>query len=271
MAGFWRRFAQEKRACFGATVLLLWLLLGSTATILAPRDPNQQQLPMRNQPPSPQYPLGTDQFGRDLLSRLLHGTHITLGLALGVASLALVFGTLAGLWAGYQGGIWDQVLMRFVDVLLAFPLIYLLIICVALFGNRLPILIAVMAATAWMDIARLVRAEALSLKEQDFVKAVEVLGFGRRRILLFHLLPNVLAPVLAVAVLRVADVMLIESSLSFLGLGVQTPAISWGSIIRDGRDALLTAWWIATFPGLAIMFTAIALHWTANGLRKALA
>jgi peptide/nickel transport system permease protein len=139
---------------------------------------------------------------------------------------------------------------------------------VAFFGSHWSILVLVMAATSWMDIARVIRAEVMSLKERDFIKAAQVLGLSRARIIFRHLLPNALAPVIACAALRLADVILIESSLSFLGLGVQPPAVSWGSIIRDGRDVLASAWWIATFPGLAILLTAMGLNWMSEGLRK---
>jgi len=207
-------------------------------------------------------------LGRDILSRLILGSRISLGLGLTVTAIALLFGATLGAAAGYIGGKLDTLIMRTVDLLLSFPLIYLLVSCVALFGSNWGVLVLVMAATSWMDIARVIRAEVISLKERDFIKAAQVLGLSRARIIFRHLLPNALAPVAAFAALRLADVILIESSLSFLGLGVQPPAISWGSIIRDGRDMLASAWWIVTFPGLAILLTAMALNWMGAGLRK---
>ncbi len=207
-------------------------------------------------------------MGRDILSRLILGSRISLGLGLTVTAIALLFGATLGAAAGYIGGKLDTLIMRTVDLLLSFPLIYLLVSCVALFGSNWGVLVLVMAATSWMDIARVIRAEVISLKERDFIKAAQVLGLSRARIIFRHLLPNALAPVAAFAALRLADVILIESSLSFLGLGVQPPAISWGSIIRDGRDMLASAWWIVTFPGLAILLTAMALNWMGAGLRK---
>lgn len=246
------------------------MILGILAPELAPQDPFAQIFSQRYQPPSWNHFLGTDQFGRDVFSRLLLGARVSLGLGLSVTAFALALGTLLGATAGYLGGKLDALIMRLTDLLLAFPLIYLLATCVALFGAHWGVLVLIMSLTSWMDVARLVRAEVLSLKERDFIKAAHLLGFRRRRIIFLHLLPNALAPVIAFAALRLADVILLEASLSFLGLGVQPPAVSWGSIIRDGRDMLASAWWIVTFPGLALMLTAMILNWIAEGFRKAL-
>ncbi|NUO81536.1 ABC transporter permease [candidate division KSB1 bacterium] len=242
-------------------------MLCAFAPEMAPHDPFAQVLSQRYQAPSWDHLLGTDQFGRDVLSRLLIGTRITLGLGLAVTTLALTLGMLLGSAAGYIGGKLDALIMRAADLLLAFPLIYLLVTCVAFFGSHWGVLVLMMSLTSWMDIARMVRAEVMSLKARDFIKAAQVLGFSRRRIIFLHLLPNALAPVIAFAALRLADVILLEASLSFLGLGVQPPAVSWGSVIRDGRDVLASAWWIATFPGLALVLTALALNRLAEDFR----
>jgi peptide/nickel transport system permease protein len=246
------------------------MVAGIFAPQLVPYDPQAQAFDQRYQPPSWNHLLGTDQFGRDILSRLLIGSRVSLGLGLSVTTIALMIGTTLGAAAGYVGSNVDTLIMRGVDLLLSFPLIYLLVCCVALFGNDWGILILVMATTSWMDIARLIRAEVMSLRERDFIKAAQVLGFSRARIIFRHLLPNALSPVIAFAALRLADVILIESSLSFLGLGVQPPTVSWGSIIRDGRDVLTSAWWVVTFPGIAITLTAMSLNWMGDGLRKRL-
>jgi peptide/nickel transport system permease protein len=266
----WRRFKQQKFSSAGLILIVTWMLAAMLTPRLAPHDPFAQAFEQRYQSPSWNHFLGTDQFGRDVLSRLLLGSRLSLGLGLTVTTIALLIGTLLGAAAGYLGGKLDTLIMRGVDLLLAFPLIYLLATCVALFGANWGILVLIMSLTSWMDVARLVRAEVMSLKERDFIKAAHVLGLRRRRIIFRHLLPNALAPVMAFAALRLADVILIESSLSFLGLGVQPPAVSWGSIIRDGRDVIASAWWIVTFPGLAIMLTTMALNWIAEGFRKAL-
>lgn len=264
MSKIWHRLKHPKLAGLGFV-----LAVGIFAPYFTPHDPFRQILVQRYQPPSWHHLFGTDQFGRDVLSRLLIGSRISLGLGVAVTTLALLIGTTLGAVAGYWGGKLDTVLMRIVDLLLSFPLIYFLVTCVALFGTNWSILVLVMALTSWMDIARLVRAEVLSLKERDFIKAAQVLGYRRRRIVFRHLLPNALSPIIAFAALRLADVILLESSLSFIGLGVQPPAVSWGSIIRDGRDVIASAWWIVAFPGLAIMLTALGLNWIGAGLRKA--
>lgn len=266
----WQRFMRQKLAGLGLILVLGWVVAGRFGTTLTSHNPTSANFEQRYQPPSWRHFLGTDQFGRDILSRLLLGSRLSLDLGLAVTVIALLIGTLLGVTAGYLGGALDALIMRGVDTLLAFPLIYLLVACVALFGADWKILVLIMSLTSWMDLARFVRAEVMSLKERDFIKAAHVLGFGRCRIMFRHLLPNALAPVIAFAALRLADVILLEASLSFLGLGIQPPAVSWGSIIRDGRDVLASAWWIATFPGLALLFTVMALNWVAEGLRKAL-
>lgn len=266
----WQRFMRQKLAGLGLILVLCWVVAGRFVTTLTSHNPTSANFEQRYQPPSWRHFLGTDQFGRDILSRLLLGSRLSLDLGLAVTVMALLIGTLLGVTAGYLGGSLDALIMRGVDTLLAFPLIYLLVACVALFGADWKILVVIMSLTSWMDLARFVRAEVMSLKERDFINAAHVLGFGRCRIMFRHLLPNALAPVIAFAALRLADVILLEASLSFLGLGIQPPAVSWGSIIRDGRDVLASAWWIATFPGLALLFTVMALNWVAEGLRKAL-
>jgi peptide/nickel transport system permease protein len=271
MYHFWHRFRQDKLALVGSVLVLALALVAIFAPAIAPCDPSQQNIAQRHVPPGAGHIFGTDQFGRDVFSRLLAGTRISLGISLFAAACALGLGTVLGAWAGYRGGWHDSALMRLIDLLLSFPLLYLLVALFALFGSNLPILLVVLAVTLWGDIARLVRSQVLALKEADFVKAAHLLGFSRRRILFRHILPNALAPVFAAAALRVADILLIESGLSFLGLGVQPPAVSWGGIIRDGRDVLVTAWWVATFPGLAIALTAMSFHWIGDGLRRALA
>lgn len=270
MSRIWPRLARQKLVVMGLIFVMSWLVVGRLALTLAPYDPMSTSFEQRYQAPSWRHLLGTDQFGRDVLSRLLLGSRLSLDLGLTVTATALLIGILLGIAAGYLGGPVDTAIMRGVDMLLAFPLIYLLVTCVALFGANWNMLVLIMSLTSWMDLARFVRAEVLSLKERDFIKAAHVLGFGRRRIIFRHLLPNALTPIIAFAALRLADVILLESSLSFLGLGIQPPAVSWGSIIRDGRDVLASAWWIATFPGLAIMLMVMALNWVAEGLRKAM-
>ncbi|MBZ5639287.1 MAG: ABC transporter permease [Acidobacteriia bacterium] len=215
----------------------------------------------------PRFSLGTDGFGRDLLSRLLYGARVSLLVSLLAALLSVTIGAAAGLAAGLLGGVADGLLMRVADVFLSVPRLFFLLLLVALYGPSLSGTVLVLAATSWMAAARLVRAEILSLRERDFVRAAEAAGASRARLALLHLLPGAAAPLLVEGTLRVASTLLLESSLSYLGLGVPRPMPSWGNLIADGRDTLLGAWWIATLPGFAIAATVLAVHAVGEGLR----
>ncbi|RMI08837.1 MAG: ABC transporter permease [Calditrichaeota bacterium] len=259
------------------SALLGGLLLGTIAlaVVAAPwvaaYPPNAVTAPVASRflPPSPEHWFGTDQFGRDVFARVLFGGRISLLIGLSVMLLSVTLGTLYGAVAGFLGGVVDHLFMRIVDALLSFPLVFLAVTCVALFGSGLHSLVLVLTFTGWMDVARLVRGEVHSLKHQPFILRARASGLPPRRIVFHHLIPNVLATVIAVAVIRMADVILIESALSFLGLGVQAPTASWGSIINDGRTVLSTAWWVSLFPGLAILATILGLHLLGEGLRFA--
>ena len=254
----------------GLTFIILISLIALFAPHIAPYDPNEQKdiLETRYLPPSVDHPFGTDKFGRDVLSRVIYGARISLSISLLAVLIAITLGTMYGAVSGYYGSWVDNVMMRFVDLMLAFPTFFLILTLVALFKAKIWIIILVLGLTGWMDVARLVRGEILSLKEKEFVQAARVVGVSNFTIIFRHLLINAIDPVIVAATLRVGILILVESALSFLGLGAQPPTPSWGSIISDGKGDLLTAWWISTFPGLAIVATVISFNLVGDGLRK---
>ena len=257
---------------FGVAVIALLAVVAVLAPLVAPYDPVAQGDLTTDAflPPSPEHWLGTDQFGRDVLSRIIHGARISLTIGFVAVALAVVLGSLLGAVAGYLGGMVDAGIMRFTDMVMAFPRLVLLILLIALFEPSLTLIILVLGLTQWPGTARLVRGEVLSLREQEYVEAARALGFGRARIILRHLLPNVMAPVIVAATLGIGNTIVLEAGLSFLGMGVQPPTPSWGTLVADGRQNLIGAWWVATFPGLAIVMTVLAFNLVGDGLRDAL-
>jgi peptide/nickel transport system permease protein len=264
------------RAVFGLSVLLL---IGGSAVFapqLAPWDPAKQMLLKRLRPPMWQerglreHPLGTDHLGRDILSRILHGGRISLGVGLTAVTLSALIGVTLGLLAGFFGGRADAFIMRIVDVFLAIPYILLAMGVVFALGPSLLNVILVMGATRWVQFARIVRADVLSIREREFVAGARARGNRPLRLLLRHVLPNALTPIIVVATLELAFMIIYESALSFLGLGVQPPTPTWGWMLSDGRNYVATAWWLATFPGLAIMLTVLAVNLLGDWLRDTL-
>ena len=264
------------RAAFGLGVLLL---IGGSAVFapqLAPWDPARQMLTKRLRPPMWQarglreHPLGTDHLGRDILSRILHGGRISLGVGLTAVTLSALIGVTLGLLAGFFGGRADALIMRIVDVFLAIPYILLAMGVVFALGPSLLNVILVMGATRWVQFARIVRADVLSIREREFVAGARARGNRPLRLLLRHVLPNALTPIIVVATLELAFMIIYESALSFLGLGVQPPTPTWGWMLADGRNYVATAWWLATFPGLAIMLTVLAVNLLGDWLRDTL-
>ncbi len=214
--------------------------------------------------------LGTDQYGRDIFSRVLYGSRISLSIGFLVVLISVSLGTVIGISSGYFGGWVDNTLMRIVDVLIAFPALFLILIIIATFGNSIYLIVITLSFTGWMGVARIVRGQVLSLKEQEFILAAKSLGLSSGRIIFRHLLPNALTPVIVAATLRIGSIILTEAGLSFLGLGVQPPTPSWGNIINEGRDSLLNHWWISTFPGVAILSTVVCFNLIGDGIRDAL-
>lgn len=265
----WARFRGNPMAMAGAVVVLILYLVAIFAPVLTPYDPvSHGDLPgMRNQPPSKDHPLGTDKFGRDVFARIIYGSRISLTVSFLAVALSVLLGSVIGAVAGYTGGFVDAVLMRIVDALMSIPRLFLLLTCIALFSRSLLLVTILLGATGWMGTARLVRGQILSLKSREFISAAEALGAGSRRIVLHHLIPNALTVIIVSATLRIGLIILVEASLSFLGLGVPPPTPSWGMMVYEGREVLLDAWWVSTFPGIAIVVTVVAYNLLGDGLR----
>lgn len=251
----------------GAAVVTALVFCAVFASLVAPHDPTQQALQDRLLGPSWAHWMGTDQFGRDVLSRMIYGSRISLAVGLVSVSIYLTIGILVGALAGYYGGWVDTVLMRLVDVLLCIPTFFLILMVVAFLGPNLVNVMVIIGLTGWTDVARLVRGEVLSLKTREFVLAARGLGYRDARIIFKHVLPNALGPVLVVGTLGVGGAILTESALSFLGLGAQPPTASWGNMLMEGKDHLTDAWWMVLFPGLAIFLTVLGYNLLGEGLR----
>ncbi len=265
-------------AVVGLLVVALLAAASALAPWLSPYDPDKPQLQLQLGAPSLVHPMGTDDLGRDLLTRIMYGGRISLSIGILAMALAVLLGTAVGALAGYYGGATDNLLMRFTDLMLSIPALFLLIILILLLrsfpvpflrGGVLAIVLAI-ALLSWMTVARLVRASFLSLKEQVFVEAAKALGAGHGRIMVRHMLPNAASPIIVAATLRVANSIITESGLSFLGFGVQPPTPTWGNMLRNAQDQMITAPWTAIFPGLFIFVTVIAINYVGDGLRDAL-
>ena len=267
---FWHYFKKRRMAVGGLTLILIMFLIASLAFFLAPYDPGKTEVSMKLKAPSFQHLLGTDQLGRDIFSRMLYGSRISLSVGFVAVAISIFIGVLVGALAGYYGRWIDSLLMRFVDTMLCFPSFFLILAVVALMGPSIFNIMVVIGVTSWMGTSRFVRAEFLSLRERDFTQAAMALGVKDSRIIFRHILPNALAPVFVTATLKVASAILIEASLSFLGFGVQPPAPSWGNILTEGRTYIFDAWWLTVFPGLAILITVLSFNLLGEGLRDAL-
>ncbi len=273
---FVRRLARRRTSLFGLVVVAVVVLTALAAALVTPFDPTEQNIGERLKSPLSRdaggrvHLLGTDHLGRDILARIVFGARPALLVGFAAVAISGVLGMLAGLLAGYFGGRVDDVLMRLADIQLAFPFILLAIAVIGVLGPSLTTIICVIGVSSWVVYARIVRGAALSLREREFVQAAQALGSRDGRILLRHVLPNVFTPWLVVATLDMARVIVIESALSFLGLGVQPPTPTWGGMLADGRVYISTAWWLATFPGLAILITVLGINLFGDGLRDTL-
>ncbi|MEZ4497523.1 MAG: ABC transporter permease [Thermomicrobiales bacterium] len=264
------RFKRHKPALIGMTFVIMLVIVAIFAPIIAPYDPNKVSILDSKNPPSREHWLGNDDVGRDILSRVIFGTRVALIVGLGATTIAVVIGVTVGATAGYFGGKIDTILSRFVDSLMAFPLLALLLILSAVFGPSLRNVVIVIGCSVWASYARMVRAEVLSLRERDFVHAARAAGAKNVRIVLRHIVPNALGPVIIFASLQVGGIIILESALSFLGLGVQRPTASWGTMLSDGRDYIRNYPHISMAPGIAITLTVLAFNLIGDGLRDAL-
>ncbi len=268
-ADFLRRLARNRLAVAGGVVVLVLFVVAAVPRAFAPYDPDRIDILRVLQPPSKAHLLGTDELGRDVLSRIVYGARISLAVGFVATGIALAIGLVIGLIAGFYGTWVDAVLMRFVDIMLCFPSFFLILAVIAFLGPSILNIMAVIGLTSWMGAARLVRAETLSLKERDFVAAARAQGSGDGRIIFRHILPNALAPVYVWATLGVAGAILVESGLSFLGIGVQPPHPSWGNMLTAGKDNIEFAWWLSVFPGLAIFVTVLGYYLLGEGIQEA--
>jgi ABC-type dipeptide/oligopeptide/nickel transport system permease subunit len=273
LAGGIRELWGDKAGFLGAVFLLVLVFVALFANQLAPHDPTLQSLSDRLTPPvwsdggSWDHPLGTDNLGRDVLSRLMVGSRISLFVGTAVVVAAGTFGVLMGLIAGYKGGRVDSIIMRIVDTQVAFPGLLLALVVLAVVGPSVTSVVAVLAVNGWMVYARITRGTVLSVRETPYVEAAEIVGCKSRRVVLRHILPNLASPLLTLGILEFARIVLAEAALSYLGLGIQPPEMSWGLDVSIGKDYLYNAWWLVTFPGIAIALTVLSINLVASWLR----
>lgn len=266
----WRRFVRYRPGLVGLTLICILVIMAIFSPLIAPHSPEEINTPLRGAGPSSEYWLGNDDIGRDILSRIIYGSRIALIVGLGATAIAVTIGVTVGATAGYFGGRVDFLLSRLVDTLMSFPLLALLLTLSAVFGPSLRNVVIVIGLTVWASYARLVRAEVLSLRERDFILAARASGAGDRQIIFRHIVPNALGPVIVIASLAIGGIIILESALSFLGLGVSRPTASWGTMLSDGREFIRNYPHIAIAPGIAITITVLSFNLVGDGLRDAL-
>jgi len=276
MRQWFRLLFKSKTGTIGLIIVLIVIGIAPFASLLAPYDPSQTHPAEMLQPPvwmeggSMDFILGTDQLGRDMLSRIIYGTQISLLVGIFSVIIAGILGGLLGLISGYYGGKVDTVIMRFVDAFIAIPGLLITLVILTVVGPSLWTLIVVLGITNWVNYARIVRGEVLSIKERDFVKAAQSIGVKDYKIIIKHLIPNVTSSFIVTATLSVANTIIAEAALSFLGMGIQPPAVSWGLMLNSGKDYLAVSWWVATFPGIAITITSLGIIFLGDWLRDVL-
>lgn len=267
--GLWLAFTRNRLSWVGLVLLAAIVAVAVFAPWLAPYDPLEQNIVARLEPPSAEYLLGTDSYGRDVLSRLIYGARISLFVGFVAILIAMIVGTAIGVISGYIGGVFDQIVMGVLDVMLSFPTLLLGLMIAAMLGASLENLIIAIAITEIAPFARVARAPTITLKQRDFVEASRAYGCGPLRIMFRHILPNMLSDVVVMSSLWMASAIRTEASLSFIGLGVPPPAATWGGMIREGFENILDAWWLAVFPSFAILLTVLALNLLGDALRDA--
>lgn len=266
----WRRLLANKAAVAGGIILLILIFLAIFAPWIAPHSYSYQNLELGAQPPSGNFLLGTDTLGRDLFSRILYGARVSLLVGFVATGVALVIGVSWGIIAGYFGGRIDSVMMRIVDVLYGLPFIIFIILLMVIFGRNIWLLFAAIGAVEWLTMARIVRGQVLTIKNQEYVLAAQAMGVTNIQMFRKHIFPNILGPIAVYATLTIPQVMLLEAFLSFLGLGIQPPMSSWGTLIRYGVESMEEYSWLLIYPGLTFTITLFALNFFGDGLRDAL-
>ena len=264
------RLVSNKLSLFGLIYVVFIITLALITPFIAPYDYAYQKLELGPSPPSPEHWLGTDTLGRDLLTRMMYGSRVSLMVGFLATIVALTIGVTWGTVAGFAGGKTDTIMMRIVDVLYGIPFIIFVILLMVIFGRNLVLLFMAIGAVEWLTMARIVRSQVMSLSKQEFILAAEAMGVSKPSIIYKHLIPNTIGPVIVYATLTVPQIMLLEAFLSFLGLGVQAPLSSWGLLIRDGAVSMEEYWWLLIFPSLAFSLTLFSLNFIGDGLRDAL-
>jgi peptide/nickel transport system permease protein len=266
----WRRFRRNRLAIIGLIIVACLVVTAAGAPWLAPRDPDRQTLIEKRKAPGEKYLLGADEFGRDILSRIIFGTRVSLTVGFAAVAVGGLVGGGLGLVAGFRGGWVDEAIMTVADAQLAFPFILLAIGIIAVLGPSFPNLIVVVGLSGWVTYARVLRSQVLSLRQREFVNAILGLGGSVPRVIARHILPNVTSTLMVIATLELARAIVLEATLSFLGLGIQPPTPSWGGMIQEGREYLDTAWWISVFPGVVLMLTSLVVSRAGDWLRDVL-